>query len=254
SPTSSASQASTAPSPVQPMRMEAYIPDSITQCTSTSTAIAVDKFAEVKQFLSKYAPLTSRKYAVANSEFNDTYDALESKKRREYQGTELAEMKIKLTEQIRKSLYMVAAQETKVNFYHLQVGARLLQLLDEFRKNDHPKGEQFAEFLAYIDQELHLKRASFYLYKAYYEFVNDFQRFKVAPVAFTALCRKLKKIQAWFTSPECKSLERQNCLSAEYWKSLPEAPSMHNRDSTFAVGFDDDDLLADFDLVEFDDD
>ncbi|KAJ3137619.1 hypothetical protein HK100_000594 [Physocladia obscura] len=158
SPTSSASQASTAPSPVQPMRMEAYIPDSITQCTSTSTAIAVDKFAE------------------------------------------------------------------------------------------------FAEFLAYIDQELHLKRASFYLYKAYYEFVNYFQRFKVAPVAFTALCRKLKKIQAWFTSSECKSLERQNCLSAEYWKSLPEAPSMQNRDSTFAVGFDDDDLLADFDLVEFEDD
>ncbi|KAJ3019202.1 UNVERIFIED_CONTAM: hypothetical protein HDU68_010763 [Siphonaria sp. JEL0065] len=75
----------------------------------------------------------------ANSEFNDTYDTLESKKRREYQGTELAEWKIKLTEQIRKNLYMVAAQETKVSFYHLQVGARLLQLLDEFRKNDLPK-------------------------------------------------------------------------------------------------------------------
>ncbi|KAJ3026437.1 UNVERIFIED_CONTAM: hypothetical protein HDU68_005643 [Siphonaria sp. JEL0065] len=91
-------------------------------------------------------------------------------------------MKMRLTEQIRQSLYYVAAMTNKTNGYHLFIGEKLIQLLDEFRK---------------------------------------YQRFSSAPMYFTTIVKNIKKFQAWFDSSECKQLADTDVLSAAFWKDTP---------------------------------
>ncbi|KAJ3220866.1 hypothetical protein HDU81_011133 [Chytriomyces hyalinus] len=245
SPTSSTSSDS---GTAEPTRMEAVIPQHLT----ANHVNDIDQFQDVKSLLKKYGPLVSKKYTTIRQEFSDSYDTPESVERRRYQGTDVAEMKMRLTEQIRQSLYYVAAMTNKTNGYHLFIGEKLIQLLDEFRKNSKPKAEQFADFLEHLNSEFRLKRTSFYAYRNFAEFVCKYQRFSSAPMYFTTIVKNIKKFQAWFDSSECKQLADTDVLSAAFWKDTPA--ELHTCDTTFAFDIDDEGLLADVDLEDLNED
>ena len=111
--------------------MEGTIPRHL---STTQDETGIDPFQQVKSLLQKYGPLASMRYTATRQKFSDSYDTPESVERRRYQGTDVAEMKMRLTEQIRQSLYYIAAMTNKTNGYHLFIGEKLIQLLDEFRK------------------------------------------------------------------------------------------------------------------------
>ncbi|KAJ3117324.1 hypothetical protein HK100_000851, partial [Physocladia obscura] len=117
--------------PTEPTRTEGAIPRHL---ASTRIEPVIDPFQDVKSLLQKYGPLASKRYTTTRQEFSDSYDTPVSAERRRYQGSDVAEMKMRLTEQIRQSLYYVAAMTNKTNGYHLFIGEKLIQLLDEFRK------------------------------------------------------------------------------------------------------------------------
>ncbi|KAI8614054.1 hypothetical protein BC830DRAFT_1129166 [Chytriomyces sp. MP71] len=66
----------------------------------------------------------------------------------QYQGNDTDEIKMKLTIQIQNMLCSIASGEIKTNYYRLNVGAKLLQLLDEFHKgNNKTQKEHLPTFL-----------------------------------------------------------------------------------------------------------
>ncbi|KAI8621754.1 hypothetical protein BC830DRAFT_1092809, partial [Chytriomyces sp. MP71] len=60
----------------------------------------------------------------------------------QYKGNDTDEMKMKLTIQIRKMLYSVASSEIRTNYYRLNGGVKLLQLLDEFFEKETKEHER----------------------------------------------------------------------------------------------------------------
>ena len=120
---SPASPNSSFDSPVAPLR--------IINFPAIAPSVVVDVFSDAKTFLLKYGPLANCKYT---SEFEETYETQESVKRKQYQGSDVSEMKMRLTEQIRQSLYYIAAVQVRSNEYHFFLEEKLIQLLDEFRK------------------------------------------------------------------------------------------------------------------------
>ena len=102
---------------------------------------------------------------------------------------------------------------------------------------------QFEEFLVYIYDEFKLKRASYFVYKAY----NP--RFQYAPIPFTTVARNINKFKEWFSSPQSKNI-RELYQTEAYWKEISTVE--HNPTSKFLVdgGID----VIDFDVKDNDDD
>ena len=86
----------------------------------------IDGFDFVKKLLQKYGTISICWFPATTEELNQTYETAESKRLAEYQGSNIDEMKAKLTGQIRKFINSISAQESKGNDYHRVIGGKLM--------------------------------------------------------------------------------------------------------------------------------
>jgi hypothetical protein len=144
------------------------------------------------------------------------------------------ELKVKFTAHIKKYLFTLTTNDVRGIRYRMLIAEKLIRLLELFQTSDK-KAErkiQFDAFLCYIDEEFKLKRASYFAYKCYYEFLQEYPRFQYTPISFTSLARNVKKLRDWFNGLGAQD-GRSKYHTASYWRSIPTEE--HNASSKFLV-------------------
>ena len=156
--------------------------------------------------------------------------------------------RLKLTAEIKTYIHCMSRNQVQGNIVRFNLAQSLIGLLATFQTSEvkNERKLQFDIFLTFLDSEFQLKRASFFAYKSYYDFVNDYPRFRIAPVPFTIVHRNVKKLREWLVSPESKNAKSEY-QTAKFWKSVPT--EAHTASTNFLVDGGIDECITEISLL-----
>jgi hypothetical protein len=190
-------------------------PEPISPVSQEST----DKLSFIVDLLLNYGPIAERKFKVGlktaevNEQFSDNLPTT---------NDGASELKVKFTSYIKKYLFVLTMNEVVGVAYRMRIAETLIRLLELFQTSEKKaeRKAQFEEFLVYIYDEFKLKRASYFAYKAYYNFLQEYPRFQYAPIPFTTVARNINKFKEWFSSPQSRN-SQELYQTETYWKEIP---------------------------------
>ena len=185
-----------------------------------------DIHQKAKSILTKFAP--QFRSAIYNQ-----HSTFETEKYTQ-QSNENEELIAKCFITIKESMSLANQSESSANFYHIKIGQNLCFLQEKLEqqpqrfinmlRDDFGISKRYVSYILFPWPHRMFQKTSnrtLRRYKLYYNFLQEFPRFKHSSVSFRELRDRIHCLRAWLDSDNCVGLPSTDVISRSFWKCEP---------------------------------
>lgn len=127
------------------------------------------------------------------------------------------ELKERLTLMVKCNLNRLKLHEIHEIQIRLIIAEQLARLCEFYNEKSKTS---MNEFYNYLNSNFNVSRSTYCYYQQYYQFLDDFPRFKTTPINFTEMRRNIGRIRKWFKSKECSKVGINSYCSEAFWAEI----------------------------------